>query len=74
MRKVLTVVICACALGTGIAVAGTTNGGRTNNSGAKVNYAKPGCGPWKTNGVAGNSGYHDGQPPKSPGRADCPKP
>jgi hypothetical protein len=33
---------------------------------------KPGCGPDKTNGVAGGSGYHDGQPPKSDGRGDCP--
>jgi hypothetical protein len=33
---------------------------------------KPGCGPDKTDGVAGNSGRHTGQPPKQPNRQDCP--
>ena len=36
--------------------------------------AKPGCGPDKTDGVAGNSGRHTGQPPKAPNRQDCPHP
>ena len=34
---------------------------------------KPGCGPDKTNGTAGNSGTHQGQPPKDQNRGDCPK-
>jgi phosphodiesterase/alkaline phosphatase D-like protein len=33
----------------------------------------PGCGPDKSDGYAGGSGYHDGQPPKSDGRQDCPE-
>jgi hypothetical protein len=32
----------------------------------------PGCGPDKNGGWAGGSGYHDGQPPKSDNRGDCP--
>jgi hypothetical protein len=35
---------------------------------------KPGCGPDKTNGVAGKSGQHTGQPPKADNRQDCPNP
>jgi len=39
---------------------------------ASVCEVKPGCGPDKTDGVAGGSGQHTGQPPKQPDRQDCP--
>ena len=41
---------------------------------ATTQYLKPGCGPDKTDGVAGNSGRHSGQPPKDQNRGDCPNP
>lgn len=37
-------------------------------------YGKPGCGPDKTDGWAGGSGRHTGQPPKDHNRGDCPHP
>lgn len=37
-------------------------------------YGKPGCGPDKTDGYAGESGRHTGQPPKDQDRGDCPHP
>jgi opacity protein-like surface antigen len=38
------------------------------------NATKPGCGPDKTDGYAGASGRHVGQPPKDQNRGDCPHP
>lgn len=37
-------------------------------------YGKPGCGPDKSDGWAGKSGQHTGQPPKDQHRGDCPHP
>jgi hypothetical protein len=48
---------------------GGSSGGDDDDCGPE----KPGCGPDKTDGVAGGSGYHDGQPPKADGRQDCPE-
>ena len=45
---------------------------RTSGKLESVCEEKPGCGPDKTDGVAGNSGRHSGQPPKRPDRRDCP--
>lgn len=45
---------------------------RTSREFESVCEDKPGCGPDKTEGVAGNSGRHTGQPPKRPDRQDCP--
>jgi hypothetical protein len=50
----------------------TTSSGSHGNDNCKDE--KPGCGPDKTNGVAGNSGQHTGQPPKADNRQDCPNP
>lgn len=58
--------------GTGLVLA--NQGGIPNGGAAQDEYLKPGCGPDKTDGVAGNSGRHDGQPPKDDNRGDCPNP
>jgi hypothetical protein len=57
--------------GTSLVVAAQPSG--KSNAGQNQ-YAKPGCGPDKTDGVAGNSGRHQGQPPKDQNRGDCPNP
>jgi hypothetical protein len=49
-------------------------GGGWDGGGAANHQYKPGCGPDKTDGVAGNSGRHQGQPPKDQNRGDCPNP
>ena len=77
MRKLLSVlvVVVALALGTTIAVATNSGGSHHQNGAANAQYkVKPGCGPDKTDGVAGNSGRHEGQPPKADDRQDCPNP
>jgi hypothetical protein len=75
MRKLLILIVVIASLGTGVALATGSSGGETHQNAGNHQYKpQPGCGPWKTDGVAGNSGYHDGQPPKSPGREDCPDP
>ena len=47
-------------------------GGQGGGGNDDCDPEKPGCGPDKNGGYAGGSGYHDGQPPKSDGRGDCP--
>ncbi len=79
MRRLVTLiaaVIAAVALlvgGTSLAVAcvGGTSG--NDNAGHYQYNGTPGCGPDKTDGWAGSSGWHDGQPPKDDDRGDCPK-
>jgi hypothetical protein len=67
------VVLAVFAAGTTLAMAtGTGNGGDPH--GTTGHLQKPGCGPDKTDGLAGNSGVHDGQPPKADDRQDCPNP
>jgi hypothetical protein len=46
----------------------------SGSHGKDCDDVKPGCGPDKTDGVAGNSGRHEGQPPKADDRKDCPNP
>jgi hypothetical protein len=78
MRRLLSVLVVLVALGAGATLATATGGGGWNhgNGSAHEQYdkAKPGCGPDKTDGVAGNSGQHVGQPPKDQNRGDCPEP
>lgn len=71
---VLLVILVIAAFGATFAIAG--DGGSSGGANAgNVQYGlKPGCGPDKTEGVAGNSGQHEGQPPKEPERRDCPEP
>ena len=73
-NKFLTVILSIAVIGAGAAVAKVTSKSATQDSNAsQVQYrAKPGCGPKKTDGQAGNSGTHTGQPPKADNRADCP--
>jgi hypothetical protein len=52
----------------------TSTSGGSHSGGKDCTGDKPGCGPDKTDGVAGNSGRHDGQPPKADDRKDCPNP
>jgi hypothetical protein len=76
MRK-LAMTIAAFALllcGTGLAVASMGGASGHSNAGHNQYNPKPGCGPWKSDGYAGGSGYHFGQPPKDHHRRDCPKP
>ena len=68
----LLVVLVVFAAGTTFAMA-TGTGGNGNN-GTPGHKEKPGCGPDKTDGVAGASGQHLGQPPKADNRQDCPNP
>ena len=75
MRRIACVLL-VLSLGTaGGALVAQANGGDTNRNAAETQYLhKPGCGPDKTDGVAGKSGRHEGQPPKAPDRQDCPNP
>ena len=66
------VTLAFCGGGTSLVLA--SNGGTSNNGAAQDEYLKPGCGPDKTYGVAGDSGQHTGQPPKDQNRGDCPDP
>jgi hypothetical protein len=71
------VVGCTCLafLGGSAGVVIAAQGGDGNGNGAGTNaYDKPGCGPDKTDGTAGSSGTHTGQPPKDQDRGDCPTP
>jgi hypothetical protein len=75
MRQILAifVVVVVFAAGTTLAMAtGGGNGGNPHNT--PGHGLKPGCGPDKTDGVAGGSGRHTGQPPKDHNRGDCPNP
>jgi hypothetical protein len=66
------VVLIVFAAGTTLAMATGNGGGKLNNTPGHA--LKPGCGPDKTDGVAGASGRHTGQPPKDNNRGDCPNP
>lgn len=77
MRRRLAVILSTLALlaaGATVAVAG--GGGSTHHGNAAHDQynGKPGCGPDKTDGYAGHSGRHEGQPPKDHNRGDCPNP
>ena len=76
MRKLAVILSTFALLGAGAAIAVAGGGGSTDygNAGHDQYHEKPGCGPDKTDGVAGNSGRHDGQPPKDDDRGDCPNP
>lgn len=76
MKAVATIVaICAFIGGTTAIAVATGGGGGYNSPPVQVQYKeKPGCGPDKTDGVAGGSGRHTGQPPKADNRQDCPNP
>ena len=74
MRSRLIAVLVVGLLGAGTAgTIAASGGGGGSKSAAKSQY-KPGCGPDKNDGVAGNSGRHVGQPPKDQDRGDCPNP
>jgi hypothetical protein len=78
VRRLATGLLLLAFLAGSVALANATGlgGGETHKRGAaSVQYKlKPGCGPDKTDGVAGNSGQHVGQPPKDQNRGDCPNP
>ena len=76
MRRLVTLIAAAALLvgGTSLAVACVGGASGHDNAGHDQYNPKPGCGPWKTDGYAGGSGYHFGQPPKDHSRGDCPKP
>jgi hypothetical protein len=71
----LAIVLVTLALGGGsTSLVLAAQGGTSNNGAAQTEYLKPGCGPDSTDGVAGGSGQHIGQPPKDQNRGDCPNP
>lgn len=76
VRMTLSLIAALLLVGGGATIAIACGGGSTGygNAGHDQYNEKPGCGPWKTDGNAGGSGYHDGQPPKDDDRGDCPKP
>jgi hypothetical protein len=76
VRRSLVIAVATLAFaGGGTSLVLASGGGSALHSGAaKVQYNKPGCGPDKTDGVAGASGQHTGQPPKDQSRGDCPNP
>ena len=77
MRKLAVTVAALVLLVSGVSLAVACTGGASGhdgNAGYDQYNPKPGCGPWKTDGYAGGSGYHSGQPPKDDNRGDCPKP
>jgi hypothetical protein len=75
MRKLLAIFVVLVVFAAGTTIAMATGGGQGNgNNGTAGHLTKPGCGPDKTDGVAGGSGQHIGQPPKDQNRGDCPNP
>jgi hypothetical protein len=75
MRRRLAVIFSTLALlaaGATVAVAGGGGSTHHGNAGHDQYQGKPGCGPDKSDGGAGGSGRHDGQPPKEDNRGDCP--
>jgi hypothetical protein len=76
MRRLAVILstVALLAAGAAIAVAGGSGSTHHGNAGHDQYHPKPGCGPWKSGGYAGGSGYHFGQPPKDHHRRDCPKP
>jgi hypothetical protein len=75
MRTPLAILVVLVVFAAGTTFAMATGAGRGGNPhGPPGHQLKPGCGPDKTDGVAGNSGRHTGQPPKDDNRGDCPNP
>ncbi|MGH2800616.1 MAG: hypothetical protein ACRDM0_23695 [Thermoleophilaceae bacterium] len=75
LRKLVAIVLALLALVGGATLAVAAGGGGTRGDSGEYQYdLKPGCGPDKTDGVAGGSGRHTGQPPKAQNRGDCPDP
>ena len=76
VRRTATLLIAAVFVFGGAALASATGWGAGDGKPAHPKYQqlKPGCGPDKTDGVAGGSGRHVGQPPKDQNRGDCPNP
>jgi hypothetical protein len=76
VRTAISVAVALLLVSAGAALALASGGGSSHhgNAGHQQYHPKPGCGPWKTDGHAGKSGYHYGQPPKDHNRRDCPKP
>jgi hypothetical protein len=75
MRTPLAIFVILVVFAAGTTFAMATGGGSGGNPhGTPGHQLKPGCGPDKTDGVAGNSGRHTGQPPKDNNRGDCPNP
>lgn len=73
IHALTTATVTVALVGGGAALVSAAGLGANNKNASAVQYlTKPGCGPDKTNGVAGNSGQHTGQPPKAPNRQDCP--
>ena len=68
------VTLALVASGSALVFAAGNPAGPKKNASAVQYLQKPGCGPDKTDGVAGASGRHTGQPPKRPNRQDCPNP
>ena len=75
MRRLATLIAAVALLvgGTSLAVACVGGASGNDNAGHYQYNEKPGCGPDKTDGWAGGSGRHDGQPPKDDDRGDCPE-
>lgn len=76
VRRIAALLMTATAIGGGATLATASSGVFDDRgSAAKFQYRdKPGCGPDRTDGVAGASGQHLGQPPKEEPRQDCPDP
>lgn len=75
IRVATTTLVTLALAASGAAIVSAAGTGSASKDAAAVQYlTKPGCGPDKTDGVAGNSAQHTGQPPKAPNRQDCPSP
>jgi hypothetical protein len=75
MRKLAAIVTAIVAIAVGGTLAASAKPGLSKQDAGQAMYKqKPGCGPDKTDGVAGSSGRHTGQPPKLTNRLDCPNP
>lgn len=72
LTAILSAVVLIASGGT-LAIASGYGSTDHGNAGTDQYKEKPGCGPDKTDGIAGNSGEHDGQPPKADERGDCPE-
>jgi len=76
MQRVLAAGAAVLLIISGGALAVASGGGSTEHgdAGHDQYHAKSGCGPAKSDGYAGQSGRHEGQPPKDHDRGDCPSP
>jgi hypothetical protein len=73
MNRLLSLTLISAVLVAGFALVAEARQVTKTPSASHHQYSpKPGCGPWKTDGYAGKSGQHTGQPPKQPNRKDCP--